>query len=145
MKKILILTAISLISCRQYDLQIEKIKYYARKHSTQEHLALGLVREESNFNRLAVSGKNAKGLTQVIYKWHKSRCNLKSESDLLDEDINLDCGLSHLRELYLAEASIVVALAKYNVGEGNYRKHERFRRIGHAYAARVLKHSKEYL
>jgi soluble lytic murein transglycosylase-like protein len=140
MKKLIILTAISLISCRQYDLQLEKIKYYARKHQIQEHLALGLVKEESQFNSNARGSVGEIGLTQVYPKYHRERCKLVADSDLLDDDINLDCGFSYLRKLYVESGSITEALAKYNGGSRGHHKP-----VCIAYAHRVLKHSKEYL
>jgi soluble lytic murein transglycosylase-like protein len=128
------------LSCEQYDLQKERIKYYARKHQIQEHIALGLVREESHFNSNARGSVGEIGLTQVYPKYHRERCNLAVDSDLLDDDINLDCGFSYLRKLYVESGSITEALAKYNGGSRGHQK-----QICIAYANRVLKHSKEYL
>lgn len=109
------------------------IEYYAKKHKIQLNLAKALVKVESNFNPNATSNKNAKGLTQVVYKWHYKRCNLVKESQLFNPSTNLDCGLSYLRQLYLSSGSISDALAKYNAGTYGHRT-----KAGQQYARLVL-------
>lgn len=134
MKKIFLLLALT--SCvKENDL----ITHFADKHKIPKHIALGLVKVESNFNPKARSRCDARGLTQVIPKWHRKRCDLISDDQLYQPRKNLDCGLSYLRELYLEDFSISNALAKYNAGNrGHYTS------AGKIYAKNVLEAAKYY-
>lgn len=140
--KLLLLSALIFTSCFK---EFDTITYFADKHKIPKHIALGLIKVESNFNPKAKSHCNARGLTQVIPKWHRERCNLISDDDLYNPEKNLDCGLSYLRELYLETYSISEALAMYNVGPNNYKKYSSSRVVGHRYANKVLNKSKEYI
>lgn len=55
-------------------------------------LMVGFIGTESSFLKTALSSYNARGLCQVIYKWHKDRLKLDKEEDLHDIRIGIEAG-----------------------------------------------------
>jgi len=139
LKLVIGLGIISLVINSRPLTQEQLIEYYAKKHKIQLNLARALIKVESGFNPKAVSHKQAKGLTQTVYKWHYKRCNLTSEAQLFDPATNLDCGLSYLSKLYRIDFSIFNALAKYNAGNYGHKSI-----AGQRYARLVLKEARNY-
>lgn len=138
MKK-LILTI--LLICSSCDAEYNNlIRFYSKKHGIDFKLAKSLVRVESNFNSRAISNKNALGLTQIVFKWHKKRCNLKRKEQLFNPHINLDCGFKILKHYIKICGNIENGLACYNAGKAGARKG-----YGKKYAKKVLKSFKGYV
>ena len=78
-------------------------------------LAYAVIRAESNFNPLAVSGKNAQGLMQLIPAT-AARFRVRKP---LDPEENIRGGLSYLRWLLAYfKGDVPLVVAAYNAGEG---------------------------
>ena len=103
---------------------IDSIKEYSDEFNVDKFLILSVIKVESNFNKSALSEKNAKGLMQVI----DSTANyvakqLHVESfDIFDEDTNIRFGIYYLSYLINKFEIVKTALCAYNAGEGNVKK-----------------------
>ncbi len=96
-----------------------EIEVEAQKNSLDPYLVMALVRQESAFDRGAVSRVGARGLMQMMPGTARSLKMAMSKKDLLDPTKNLRVGttfLSHLLRRY--EGNLVLALAAYNAGSG---------------------------
>jgi len=83
---------------------------YAKKYGVDPALYRRLITAESNWNAGAVSGAGARGLTQVVPKWHP-RANLSTPAG------QLDYGAKHLGSLLKKYGNPRDALAVYNSGK----------------------------
>ena len=120
---------------RKYD-KIEThnklLKLNYEINGIDSRLLEALIHIESSGRPNVVSNKQAIGLMQVVYKWHYKRCNLTSEAQLFEPDININCGTEVLKHyLKVSNNNIREALAMYN---GGYRKP----RESYVYADKVL-------
>ena len=95
----------------------------ALRNGLPDELLLAVIREESSFDRFALSRAGALGLMQIMPKtgsWIGSKIrqrNLDTE-DLLAPEFNIAAGAWYLRYLLnRSDSSIVAALASYNGGE----------------------------
>lgn len=86
----------------------------APRFQVEPQLALSIIAAESNFNALAVSPKNARGLMQLIPETSE-RFNVKNAFDPAQ---NIRGGLSYLRWLLAYfEGDVALVAAAYNSGE----------------------------
>lgn len=91
------------------------VELVAPQYQLQPHVVLALIKQESNFDPLAVSPKNAQGLMQLIPDTAR-RFNVRN---ILDPAQNLRGGMAYLRWLLATfEGDLTLALAAYNAGEG---------------------------
>ena len=90
----------------------------ARRHGIPEHLFLRLVQQESGWNAGARSPKGAIGLAQLMPGTARAL-----GVDPHDPAANLEGGARYLRAQYDRFRSWRLALAAYNAGPGNVRKH----------------------
>lgn len=99
------------------------IQEHARQRSVEPHLLAALIREESRFDRHAVSGSSARGLTQFVLPTARRLApqlglnNLRA-AQLHDPEISIALGAVYLAELagrYGNNAPQVIAA--YNAGE----------------------------
>jgi soluble lytic murein transglycosylase-like protein len=90
----------------------------ARKHRIPQTLFLRLVRQESNWNPLAISHKGAIGLAQLMPGTAEYL-----RVDPYDPRENLEGGARYLRKQYDRFGSWQLALAAYNAGPGAVQKH----------------------
>jgi soluble lytic murein transglycosylase-like protein len=101
-------------------------------------LALAVIETESNYDSVALSPKNAKGLMQLI----PATASRFGVSNAYDARQNVRGGMSYLRWLLAYyEGDVILAAAAYNAGEGAV---DRYRGIPpyaetRAYVAKVLK------
>jgi len=96
---------------RKVAMLVQKI---APEYAVRPQLALAVIEAESNFDPLARSPKNAKGLMQLIPKTAK-RFGVRN---VLDPNDNVRGGLAYLRWLLsYYRGDVVLALAAYNAGE----------------------------
>ena len=95
----------------------ERIEDIALAEGIDPHVAFGLVRAESEFNRRAVSPVGAVGLTQLMpstARYFKAGVN---REDLYDRDTNLRIGFRYLRTLVVKyNGNMELALLAYNRG-----------------------------
>jgi murein DD-endopeptidase MepM/ murein hydrolase activator NlpD len=81
----------------------------ARKYGVDPRLFRRLITQESGWNPSAVSGAGARGLTQVVPKWHPS-ANLSTPAG------QLEYGAKHLGSLLKKYGNAKDALSVYNSG-----------------------------
>jgi soluble lytic murein transglycosylase len=114
-------TAIRLLYPGYYQSQI---RLHATKNNINPLLVQSLMREESYFNPLAVSGSNARGLMQLlpttateVAQWEK--LSPFAPADLFVPDTNIQLGsryLGHLHQLF--NGNPMYAVGAYNGGPG---------------------------
>lgn len=104
----------------EYALDLAKTAVvYGKKHNHDPLLLVALMKVESSFNSDAISKAGAKGLTQVIPRYHTVAMKGCGGLDLHDVTIGICTGSKVLSE-YLAETgSLETALAVYNGGYRN--------------------------
>ncbi len=116
---------------------VQLVEQLAPQYQLQPHLVLAVIQVESNFDSLALSPKNARGLMQLIPDT-AARFNVRNAFDPVQ---NLRGGMAYLRWLLAYfEGDLTLALAAYNAGEGAV---ERYRGIPpyretRAYVRRIL-------
>ena len=110
----------NLIFPRPYWSQLESD---SRANGLDPFLVAALIRQESEFNPIAVSRKNAYGLMQLLPSVGKSLAKKDGErhfntSELLDPSTNLRLGTQDLRKsIDRYNGQIEYALAAYNAGD----------------------------
>ncbi len=100
----------------------EKVRFFSRKYSIDEFLVYSLIREESHFDKEAVSSSDARGLMQLLPSTAvetapKAGLGDFNISKLFSPDVNIDIGcyyLSWLLEIF--DGNFAVSLAGYNGG-----------------------------
>ncbi len=109
-----------LVFPRPYWSQLESD---SRANGLDPHLVAALIRQESEFNPLAVSRMNAYGLMQLLPSVGKSLAKKDGfryfkTSQLLDPSINLQLGIQDLRKsIDRYNGQVEYALAAYNAGD----------------------------
>lgn len=100
----------------------ENVKRYARENRLDPYVVASLVRQESEFNPLAVSRADAIGLMQILPQTGKKlakqvKVKRFNTSMLLDPAINLRLGSRYVRDLLdKYDGKLEYALAAYNAG-----------------------------
>jgi hypothetical protein len=95
----------------------ERIEDIALAEGIEPHVAFGLVRAESEFNRRAVSPVGAVGLTQLMPSTARYFKDGVGREDLFDRDTNLRIGFRYLRTLVVKyNGNLELALLAYNRG-----------------------------
>lgn len=91
------------------------VRLVAPEYRLEPALVLAVIAQESNFNPLALSPKNAQGLMQLI----PDTARRFGVRDSLDPTQNIRGGMAYLRWLLAYyEGDLRLALAAYNAGEG---------------------------
>jgi hypothetical protein len=94
---------------------VKFVRMVAPEYKLQPHLVLSVIATESNFDPLAVSPKDARGLMQLIPAT-AARFGVRNS---LDPVQNLRGGMAYLRWLMARfEGDVTLAAAAYNAGEG---------------------------
>jgi soluble lytic murein transglycosylase-like protein len=94
---------------------LDLVKKAAPEYKVQPQLALAIMEVESNFDSVALSPRNAKGLMQLIPET-AARFNVRNA---YDPEQNIRGGLAYLRWLLAYfEGDVVLVAAAYNAGEG---------------------------
>ncbi|MCY4262078.1 MAG: transglycosylase SLT domain-containing protein [Candidatus Dadabacteria bacterium] len=105
----------------------KQVRPFSRKYSLDEFLVYSLIREESHFNKDAVSVSDARGLMQILPSTAldvapKAGLSDFETSRLFSPEINIDIGCYYLNWLLdIFDGNIVVSLAGYNGGPTNAR------------------------
>ncbi len=100
----------------------ERVKFFSRKYALDEFLVYSVIREESHFDREAVSVSDARGLMQLLPSTAletapKAGLSGFETSQLFSPDINLELGCYYLNWLLeIFGGNFAVSLAGYNGG-----------------------------
>lgn len=93
---------------------VTRVYKEARKHDIDPFLIFSLIKAESTFNTKAASSYGARGLTQVVPRWHRDKIRGRN---ILDIDTNIEVGTTVLSECLLRHKDIVLkALRCYSGG-----------------------------
>ncbi len=107
----------------------ELVRRASERFGIDEALIYAVMRQESLFDRFAVSRSNAKGLMQLLdrtAKWMGERIGLDPK-DLFDPETNVTLGVAYLK--YLDElwgGDLLRVLASYNAGPGAVKRWKRY-------------------
>ena len=96
----------------------------ARHYGLEPALLKALVAVESRYNAQARSHANARGLTQVLPGTARDVGLQDPESNLYEPVLALAAGAKYLRQMWMEFRDWPLALAAYNAGPGNVRKHK---------------------
>ncbi len=109
----------------QYPIKYENfVEKYAQEYDLDKYLIYSVIREESRFDRYAVSSADAKGLMQLTEKTgeycaNQLKINDYTKDSLFDPEVNINLGCFYLKSLIDRYDDINIALAAYNGGPGN--------------------------
>lgn len=108
---------------KEYEEYVEK---YSDEFEIDSDLIFAMIKAESNFNKEAVSNKEAKGLMQLMYTTAtdiaKSLDLEIDEEKVLDPEYNIMLGTKYISMLFSKYQNTGLALAAYNAGSGNVDK-----------------------
>lgn len=104
----------------------EEVSTYAEKYNVEENLIFAVIKAESNFDKDAISNRNAIGLMQLMEETAKEVVNKNhidmnldtSKEELRQVDKNIEIGTCYLSTLMEKYQNKEVALAAYNAGIG---------------------------
>ncbi len=97
---------------------LTEVRAVATEFDIDPFLLLSIIRQESAFNRLARSGRGAKGLMQLLPGTARLM-GLKQSEDLQDVEPNVRSGAKFFRHLLNRfDGKVHLALAAYNAGPG---------------------------
>jgi soluble lytic murein transglycosylase-like protein len=131
----------ALLNGQEYDQIIEDC---AKENDVEPALVKAVIRAESNFNRMAVSRRGARGLMQLM----PTTARHHGVKNAWDARQNIEGGVKHLRALLKRHGNnIPRVIAAYNAGSYPV---ERYRGVPpfaetRSYVARVLRFRTEYL
>lgn len=103
------------------------VKKEAEINNLDPYLVMSIIKTESNFNRYAISSKQAKGLMQIM---DSTANDIKSSlgenidiSDIFAENTNIKLGCKYLASLINRyNGNYYLAICAYNAGMGNVDK-----------------------
>ena len=105
----------------------EAVSLYAEKYQVEENLIFAVIKAESNFNKDAISNRNAIGLMQLMEETAKDvaiKNNIQIEENSMKEELtdiykNIEIGTCYLSTLLNRYHSKELAISAYNAGIGN--------------------------
>jgi soluble lytic murein transglycosylase len=107
--------------------KLETINQRPIRNPSKE-VVLAIIRQESEFDKDALSGAGARGLMQLMpstAKYVAKRLGIKYDKSRLVSDVNynITLGSAYLADrINIFDGSYVLAFASYNAGEGNVKK-----------------------
>lgn len=104
-------------STPQHEQIVRAVYKHAKAKNLDPTLVLGLIEQESMFKPRVSSRAGAKGLMQVIPRYHKDKIRGRN---IYDIDTNIDVGTSILREYMDNSSSMQAATRKYSGGASSY-------------------------
>lgn len=133
MSILLIILIVSFFLFKDYLLKMlypktyqEVVSLYEEKYHVEENLIFAVIKAESNFDKNAVSNRNAIGLMQLMEETakdvaKKNQIEINAEKvkdELCDVNKNIEIGTCYLSMLMEKYQNKEVALAAYNAGTG---------------------------
>lgn len=114
------------------NLVVTEVMRHAEQHNLEPELVLAVIATESTFRAKAVSRAGARGLMQVVPKWHRQKIKaVGGNRALFDPAKNIQVGTQILSEyIAMSRGNVRRGLLRYN---GSLGKRSR-------YANRVLRH-----
>ncbi len=107
----------STIANEQYG---DIVKQAAEKYGLPENLITAIIKQESNFNNSVVSRSGAEGLMQLM----PGTAKFLGVQDSFDPVQNIMGGAKYLKQMLTQfDGNVELALAAYNAGPGNVKKH----------------------
>lgn len=105
----------------------QEVLEMSKKHNLDPALVFAIIKTESNFDKNAVSSKQAMGLMQITKDTHQfvlSKQNLEDRpvDYLFDPKFNIESGCFFISFLIKDFGNLNTALAAYNAGRGNVKK-----------------------
>jgi soluble lytic murein transglycosylase len=106
----------------------EEVYQYSKQYKVDPLLVFAIIKVESNFNKFAVSNKDAKGLMQITDKtgiWASEVLDIKdfSPSNLFDHRTNIRIGCWYLDRLRTEfNGDMLLAITAYNGGSGRVKE-----------------------
>ena len=103
----------------------EIIHNESKKYDLPPELICGIIRQESRFNKTAVSRKGASGLMQIMEDtayWCAQKMGIEDfnyERDIFNPEINIKMGTWYLNHLINEMGDVNLAIISYNAGIGN--------------------------
>lgn len=116
---------LSIFYKKEYNEYVEK---YSKEYGVDENLIYSIIKNESKYDRNAVSSSDAKGLMQIMDNTVKDIANGIDELeydtiDIFDPETNIHLGTNYISELLNKYNNVVpIAVAAYNAGIGNVDK-----------------------
>lgn len=98
------------------------IRKWSEKHGVDPHLVVAVIKVESGFNPRATSYAGAKGLMQIMPKYHYCK-------DYFNPEENIKVGTKLLAGYIKEEGDLKLALRRYNSG---------YRKLNNGYDGKVL-------
>jgi len=105
-------TAVTSPAAKKYS---SLIRYSEQKYNLPKNILARLLQTESGFNPKATNPSGAKGIAQIIPKWHPG-------VDPFNPKQAIPYSAKYLREMFIRFGSWEKALAAYNYGPGNVSK-----------------------
>lgn len=105
---------------------IRAVDIYSKQYQVPEDLIWRVMYVESRFVKSRVSDKNAKGLMQVVEKWHPEKIKEIPNRDLFVISSNIKVGTQILAEYLRRYGSVDKALHAYN---GLYGKRDEYAKL----------------
>lgn len=130
------------------------INRYSEEYSIDPFLVAAIINVESNYNKEAISPKNARGLMQIgsqtgMWAGRELGIDSYSEDMLFDPEINIRIGAWYLHKLRGEfEGNLDLILAAYNGGSGNVQKwlsDEKYSKDGKTLDKIPFKETEQYL
>lgn len=94
----------------------------ARRHDVNIILIFAIIKQESSWNPNVISPAGAVGLMQIMPKTALEECGIHKQEELLDPEINIDCGTRYFSKLLGIFQDVEKAVCAYNSGPGRVRK-----------------------
>lgn len=97
----------------------EEIFASAKKYGLDPLLVMALIRQESAFERTAISPVGARGLMQIMPGTARLLARGTTKKDLMRSELNVELGSKFVAQLLKRfDGNLVLALAAYNAGPG---------------------------